>query len=129
MYDRDNVEEEVYDNMVLLEVKKPEFHRCPEPQTIIVEWLEPGWDRFTNTPILKKTLVDSDKVLTYDEETLRDIEYFEDSNDRIQAFEKWIALRINGQINNGLLMKHVAFLCAFTRHILTLSVNQKLLSL
>ncbi len=26
---------------------------------------------------------------------------------------------INGQINNGLLMKHVAFLHAFTRHILT----------
>lgn len=93
MYYRDSVEEEVNDNMVLLEVKKPEFHRCPEPPTIIVEWLEPGWDRFTNTPILKKILVDSDKVLTYDEETLRDIEYFEDSNDRIQAFEKWIALR------------------------------------
>jgi very-short-patch-repair endonuclease/DNA polymerase III delta prime subunit len=93
MYYRDSVEEEVNDNMVLLEVKKPEFHRCPEPPTIIVEWLEPGWDRFTNTPILKKILVDSDKVLTYDEGTLRDIEYFEDSNDRIQAFEKWIALR------------------------------------
>ena len=93
MYYRDSVEEEASDNMVLLEVRKPEFQRCPEPPTLIVEWLEPGWDRFTNAPILKKSLVDRDKELTNDEETLEDIEHFEDSNNRVQAFERWIALR------------------------------------
>jgi hypothetical protein len=93
IYYRDRVEEEASDNMVLLEVRKPEFQRCPEPPTLIVEWLEPGWDRFTNAPIVKKSLVDPDKELTDDEETLRDIEHFEDSNKRVQAFEKWIDLR------------------------------------
>ena len=93
MYYRDSVEEEASDNMVLLEVRKPEFQRCPEPPTLIVEWLEPGWDRFTNAPILKKSLVDRDKELTNDEEALEDIEHFEDSNNRVQAFERWIALR------------------------------------
>jgi hypothetical protein len=42
---------------------------------------------------LKKSLVDRDKELTNDEETLEDIEHFEDSNNRVQAFERWIALR------------------------------------
>ena len=93
IYYRDRVEEEVNDNMVLLEVKKPEFLRCPEPPAILMDWLEPGWDRFTNTPILKKSLVKSDKTLTEEKEVFQDIEYFEDSINRIQAFEKWIALR------------------------------------
>ncbi len=93
VYYRDSVEEEASDNMVLLEVKKPEFQRCPEPPASIVEWLEPGWDRFTSTPVLKKTLVDYDKDLIDGKETLRDTEHFEDSNNRVQAFEKWIALR------------------------------------
>lgn len=93
MYYRDSVEEEVSDNMVLLEVRKPEFQRCPEPPTLILEWLEPGWDRFTTAPILKKSLVDPNKELTDGEETLPGIEHFEDSNIRVQAFEKWIALR------------------------------------
>ncbi|MHB9143026.1 MAG: hypothetical protein ACYC25_14230 [Paludibacter sp.] len=45
---RDRVEEETSDDTVLLTVKKPDFQRCPEPHDVISEWLEPGWDRFTN---------------------------------------------------------------------------------
>lgn len=95
MYYRDRVEEETSDNMVLLEVKKPEFQRCPDPPALIIEWLEPGWDKFTNNPKHKETLVDPAEVeLTADDdEPERNIEHFGDSNDRILAYEKWIALR------------------------------------
>lgn len=56
VYYRDRVEEESSDNKVLLEVKKPEFQKCPEPPAIISDWLEPGWEKFTNTPTLKNSL-------------------------------------------------------------------------
>lgn len=96
IYYRDRVEEEdVNDNMVLLEVKKPEFQRCPDPPDIIIDWLEPGWDRFTKTPNFKKTLVNSEETLIKEKEILQDNEKFEDSIERIKAYEKWIAIRDN----------------------------------
>jgi len=52
---RDRVDDEASDNNVLLEVRKPEFQRCPEPPSNIIKWLEPGWDRFSNSPIIKET--------------------------------------------------------------------------
>ena len=94
IYYRDRVEEEANDNMVLLEVRKPEFQRCPEPPSLILEWLEPGWDKFTISPILKKTLFYPDKELLNKEKTLPVIEKFEDSKERVELFEKWITLRV-----------------------------------
>lgn len=95
MYYRDRVEEETSDSMVLLEVRKPEFQRCPEPPASIIKWLKPGWDRFTNIPVFKETLVDSAEadLTADDDDTHRDIEHFKDSDTRTQAYEKWIALR------------------------------------
>ena len=92
IYYCDSFDEKVSDNNTLLEVKKPEFQRCPEPPAIIMKWLEPGWDRFTNTPTIKKTLIDLNEDLNNDEHQ-QNIEYFDDVIERVQAYEKWIVLR------------------------------------
>lgn len=88
---RDRVEEETDDNTVLLTVKKPNFQRCPEPPAVFTEWLEPGWDRFTNTVKVKDTLSAIVPEDIADEE--QKPEHFGDSEQRVKAFEKWNAQR------------------------------------
>ena len=91
VYYRDRVEEETNDNMLLLEVRKPEFQQCPQPPESIRAWLERGWDRFTNTPAHKQTLIDqvAAKLTTDDGIPATVVEYFGDSDSRIQSYEKW----------------------------------------
>lgn len=95
MYFRDRVEEETNDDMVLLEVRKPEFQQCPQPPELIREWLEYGWDRFTNTPSYTETLNDraTARSTINDSDSDTAVECFGDSDSRIQAFEKWVVLR------------------------------------
>ena len=84
---RDRVEEETDDSTVLLTVRKPDFQRCPEPPAVLIKWLEPGWDRFTNIAKVKNTLSTGVAENSGGEE-LR-LEQFGDSEQRVSAFEKW----------------------------------------
>ena len=49
---RDRVENDdsADDGNILLSVRKPEFEKCPTPDPIFAEWLQPGWDLFKNEP-------------------------------------------------------------------------------
>lgn len=88
---RDRVEEETSDDTVLLTVKKPDFQRCPEPHDVISEWLEPGWDRFTNEVKIKNTISDNEDEVIDDKE--KKYEIFNDSKQRVSVFEAWKARR------------------------------------
>jgi len=88
---RDRVEEETNDDSVLLTVKKPDFQRCPEPHDVISEWLEPGWDRFTNEVKIKNTISENDAEVIDDKEQVYEI--FSDSEQRVNVFESWKARR------------------------------------
>ena len=90
LYYRDRVEEETSDDTVLLAVKKPDFQRCPEPHDVISEWLEPGWDHFSNEVKFKNTLSQNDDNLGNKE---HESEKFSDSKQRISVFEAWKARR------------------------------------
>lgn len=91
----DENESDRNNNVVLLKVKKPEFQRCPEPTYLIKEWLEPGWDKFSNIPKCKETMPVPNKTsLDFDNDSNQlEIVNFKDSINRTQTFEKWIALR------------------------------------
>ena len=54
---RDRVEnEELTDtDNVLLSVHKPEFEKCPNPDTILIDWLKPGWDSYRNEAVYFET--------------------------------------------------------------------------
>lgn len=92
LFYRDRVEGESDNDSLLLEVKKPEFQRCPQPPEILEDWLVPDWERYTNTAAYKETLIEytnSDELIGH--ENL--VEYFGDSVERVNAYERWSSIR------------------------------------
>jgi hypothetical protein len=91
-YFRDRVEDENgEEDLVLLEVHKPEFQRCPQPPESIVEWLALEWDRYANEVTNKDTLVEVDTELSKEDSSAA--EHFEDDQARVDAYEIWKADR------------------------------------
>lgn len=84
LFYRDRVEEEADDDSALLVVKKPDFQRCPEPPPSLLEWLEPGWDSFTQAVRIKERILRS-----LDDEGEEEYENFTDSPELLAAFNKW----------------------------------------
>ena len=90
VYYRDRTDEETDSDTVLLTVKKPDFQRCPEPSPDFIEWLEPGWERYTNTVALKEALTDN---IIQDADKIIQPEHFDTSEKRVKAFNEWNARR------------------------------------
>ena len=90
---RDSVDEETSSNTVLLSVKKPDFEPCPMPPEILIEWLEPGWDRFTNEVRHKDLLTSSPISDNGNIRTNTAISHFNDSEKRVTAYNIWIESR------------------------------------
>lgn len=95
---RDRVENEEFtdtDN-VLLSVHKPEFEKCPNPAAILRDWLKTGWDYYRNKAEYyeerpkrqPRDFINGKKPVISDE-----VEYFKDSPERIEAYNKWIVVR------------------------------------
>jgi len=94
IYYRDRVENDSNDNMVLLEVRKPDFQRCPPPPAIVINWLEPGWDKYSNDVKYKEYLnIDKNTESSLMDADDGEIEYFDDSIDRTKAYAIWIFTR------------------------------------
>lgn len=116
LFYRDRVEEESTDTIAaLIRVHKPEFHRCPEPDPILSEWLNEGWTQFQNEVKVREMIernsgkvqalisklkkVDEPESLIEqeinDEDEKADviIERFTDDERRVKALEKWIPVR------------------------------------
>lgn len=92
---RDRVEDEDSNlSSVLLSVHKPEFHKCPEPDTLFAEWLEPGWDSYRNEVSIRDSIQLQDKSEEIIAEDLDEsVELFQDDIERVSAFNKWIEVR------------------------------------
>lgn len=108
MYYRDRVEDEpeiedIGRENVLLSVHKPEFQKCPEPNSIFEEWLVPGWDSYRNEAKVRESIeiqsqAKSQMLSLFDaeaeapaEEPQREL--FTDNNERVKSFEQWLAVR------------------------------------
>ena len=95
---RDRVENEEYneDSNILLSVRKPEFEKCPSPNSSFIDWLEPGWGYFKNEVSYLETrpknqgdsIQNDDNISIFD-----DIENFTDDTLRVQCFREWLVLR------------------------------------
>lgn len=96
---RDRVENEdlTDDSNVLLSVRKPEYEKCPVPDSSFEDWLKPGWDSFKNEPeyfevrplTQNETMLDADANANVDEKS----EYFADNPNRVVAYNKWVSKR------------------------------------
>ncbi|WP_196592045.1 AAA domain-containing protein [Pectinatus frisingensis] len=88
---RDRLEEDenasdVEDDSIL-SMRKPAFQTCPEPNEVFKDWLEPGWDKFSNHVTVKK------KKAFQDDNANTSYENFVDSKLRINLYEVWLKQR------------------------------------
>ena len=91
---RDRVENDdsADDGNILLSVRKPEFEKCPLPDSVFAEWLQPGWDLFKNEPSyfeIKPTVQNTGTPSDIDNEA----EKFTDNFKRVDAYNEWVAKR------------------------------------
>ncbi len=85
---RDRVAEATEDNAVLLSVHKPSFHKCPQPEAVLLDWLEPGWDDFKKELQVKEYLPKENSDKRANEETeAEEPERFSDDPARVAAFD------------------------------------------
>src|SRR3989449_1229024 len=71
------------DSRFIIKVARPAESHCPRPSIAFEKWLKSGWEQFGVEPELyarrKTTSITGDEVL----------ELFEQSQERVEAFEKW----------------------------------------
>lgn len=87
---------------ILLSVHKPKFHKCPEPDAALMEWLMPGWEQYSNKPQVKgfielpqkKTQRVSLFVKNLEEPVEKlPREFFIDNEERVKKYNNWLAVR------------------------------------
>ena len=87
---RDRVVEEPEGNAVLLSVHKPRFHKCPHPDAVLLDWLEPGWDDYKKELQVKEYLPkESDDKRAPEEAEAEEPERFSDDPAKVAAFDAW----------------------------------------
>lgn len=95
--DRVENEEATNDENVLLSVHKPEFEKCPEPDTIFASWLITGWDSFRNDPQFIESrslnIEQSDHKTDEGQESQEEKEFFTDDLNRVNAYKEWLHVR------------------------------------
>ena len=99
LYYRDRVEEEEQSDendqsSVLLSVHKPEFQKCPEQDELFSNWLLPGWNDYHKDATVKEFIelpADENAEPEADQEPQK--EYFNENEERVKSYEKWLALR------------------------------------
>lgn len=96
MFYRDRVDQENENaSDLLLSVKKPEFEKCPTPDRTFADWLRDGWDNYLVKAEVCKELsiegITSNMNISSAEDDA--IESFEDSAERVAAYEDWTLVR------------------------------------
>lgn len=91
--------EEENETSVLLSVHKPEFERCPQPNSSFKKWLNDGWGEYWKDVSVKESLfIKSEdsfplgKDLKNINET-KENEHFEENSKRVQQYQSWKKLR------------------------------------
>lgn len=109
IYYRDRVEEDDtaadYVSNILLSVHKPEFQKCPEPDSVLVDWLEEGWDNYRNEAKTKEFILQKlDKADFPDHDSKGQLqrineedntykELFTDDEERVNIYMAWVSKR------------------------------------
>ncbi|NLV16308.1 MAG: AAA family ATPase [Syntrophomonadaceae bacterium] len=103
--DRVEIEDTVTaDDSVLLSIHKPEFDGCPQPDSMLSNWLEDGWDSFPNDVQVKekiairpagakKSTVPQLGIALQDDGSEK-FEYFVDDPQRIDLYNAWLKERV-----------------------------------
>ena len=83
-----------FDELKILEVKRPVLEPCPVPDGLIIEWLDGNWKKFSIENIQYKDVLV--KEILNEEDNVEQIEeYFIDDENRKKVFEEWTGKRNN----------------------------------
>lgn len=88
--------EETVDTAILMQVSKPEFEKAPPLPLVLKEWVQTGWDKFSNElhKIDKKKIEDdSNENNEFPVEKKDRFEYFEDDSERVYAYKIFAKVR------------------------------------
>lgn len=95
--DRVDNDDSADDDNILLSVRKPEFEKCPPPDPLFAQWLQPGWDLFKNAPLYYEVLPLTQNNTLTKESSLSVIddkaECFTDNVERFNSYSKWVEVR------------------------------------
>lgn len=138
-YYRDRVEDDETENVtdVLLSVHKPEFQRCPEPDAVLEEWLESGWDNYRYEAKIKEFILRpfdqtefsipdvEDYTRRIDEENKTYKELFSDNEERVSTYTAWAEKRNAWAEHQEVLARTRDFSQNFIRFVLIWSETQR----
>lgn len=125
---RDRVEEEseTTDDL-LFSIRKPEFEECPIPDELFADWLVSGWDDYhTEAEVMPEQNITAENP-DEDESPEKDVavERFEDSLERVTAYQDWQVLRTAWADRQYIIEKRESCLQICTSSILSCSEKPK----
>ncbi len=83
IYSRDKYADYEYDSNVILEIRKPEYEKCPKPDKVIINWIDGDWDDYKSNISIKPS----------SSELGENLEIFEISPERVEAMHLWLDSR------------------------------------
>ena len=107
---------------IILWIKKPNFPICPQPPKSIIEWLEPGWDKYDTQVRYKKSLpgVSKEQIINFTDDEKREKDFQQWIKEREEWQKKYNKIRIvrnlfvelyNRYIDLGKSPDTIEFLC------------------
>jgi hypothetical protein len=88
IYDAQN-----FDELKMLEVKRPNLKPCPPPNELIIDWIDGDWEKPNVESVTYKDKIIKEVEDDELENKSQQIEYFYDDEDRVNSFENWIETR------------------------------------
>ena len=81
---------------IILWIKKPNFPICPQPPKSIIEWLEPGWDKYDTQVRYKKSLpgVSKEQIINFTDDEKREKDFQQWIKEREEWQKKYNKIRI-----------------------------------
>lgn len=81
-----------FEELKILEVKRPDVEPCPAPHNLILDWIVGDWKKPSVESITYKEEIQRE-IKNEDGTTTQQVEYFTDNKDRVNNFENWIKKR------------------------------------
>lgn len=81
-----------FDELKILEVKRPNLNPCPSPDKLIINWLDGDWNKLNVESVTYKESIIKE-IENADGQILQHAEYFDENKDRVKSFENWTRKR------------------------------------
>lgn len=78
----DEISEEETESAIILQIRKPEFEKCPQLSSMLTKWIDDDWSNFKKNITPKQKLVENKKNKEI-------VEFFTDDKNRVRTYKEW----------------------------------------